>query len=279
MKTTPAAFPLRLDAISLRDLPAIDVHAHLGTYVGGMELHSRFMSADADAVLRLAGKARVELTLVSSLKALFPDGAGDALAGNEEVMKAMENRGGLRFWAVLDPRLPESFPQVEHLLTHPQCAGIKIHPEKHAYPIREHGRAIFEFAAKHRAVVQTHSGEQRSLPLDFLPLADAFPEVTLILSHLGFSWNQDITLQVRAIQRSRHGNLYTDTSSSRSLTPNLIEWAVAEVGAEKILYGTDSPLYFAPMQRARIDHADLRETKKRLILHENAERLFVSTTP
>lgn len=255
-------------------LPAIDMHAHLGTYAGSTELHARFLSADADAILRLAGEAHTELTVVSSLKALFPEGAGDALAGNEEVLKAVENRSGLCFWAVLDPRLPESFPQVEHLLANPQCAGIKIHPEKHKYPIREHGWAIFEFAAKHRAVVQTHSGEQRSLPLDFLPLADAFPEVTLILSHLGYSWNQDITLQVRAIQRSRHGNLYTDTSSSRSLTPNLIEWAVAEVGASKILFGTDSPLYFAAMQRSRIDHAGLKDEEKRIILRTNAERLF-----
>jgi predicted TIM-barrel fold metal-dependent hydrolase len=68
--------------------------------------------------------------------------------------------------------------------------------------------------------------------------------------------------------------LVTDTSSAKSITSNLIEWAVGEIGAEHILYGTDSPLYFAPMQRARIDNADISDRDKRLILHDNAARLF-----
>jgi len=46
-----------------------------------------------------------------------------------------------------------------------------------------------------------------------------------------------------------------------ALTSNLIEWAVSEVGAQHILYGTDSPLYFAPMQRARVDNADISDKK------------------
>jgi len=79
---------------------------------------------------------------------------------------------------------------------------------------------------------------------------------------------------VRAIQQSRHGNVYADTSAARSITPNLIEWAVRQVGADRVLFGTDTPLYHASMQRARIDHADLTDAVKRMILCENAERLF-----
>ena len=55
---------------------------------------------------------------------------------------------------------------------------------------------------------------------------------------------------------------------------SLIEWAVKEIGAEHILYGTDSPLYFAPMQRARIDNAGISDREKRLILHDNAAAIF-----
>ena len=74
--------------------------------------------------------------------------------------------------------------------------------------------------------------------------------------------------------RAPDGNLFTDTSSARSITPKLIEWGVKEIGAERILFGTDTPLYFSSMQRIRIDHADLPEREKRMILCENAERLF-----
>jgi predicted TIM-barrel fold metal-dependent hydrolase len=46
-----------------------------------------------------------------------------------------------------------------------------------------------------------------------------------------------------------------------------------------VLYGTDTPLYSAPMQRARIDHADLDDDAKRLILCDNACRLLALGEP
>ncbi|MFH1007218.1 MAG: amidohydrolase family protein, partial [Candidatus Latescibacterota bacterium] len=131
-----------------------------------------------------------------------------------------------------------------------------------------------EFAARHGAIVQSHSGEENSLPLDLVAWANEFPEVTLIISHLGCGWNEDPTLQVRAIQESKHNNVYTDTSSAKSITANLLEWAVGEIGSDRILYGTDTPLYFAPMHRARIDYAGISDQDKRSILSDNAVRLF-----
>ena len=68
--------------------------------------------------------------------------------------------------------------------------------------------------------------------------------------------------------------VFTDTSSAKSITPKLIEWTVREIGAERVLYGTDSPLYFAPMQRARIDHAEFSDREKKLVLCENAMRIL-----
>src|SRR5262249_40905088 len=121
--------------------------------------------------------------------------------------------------------------------------------------------------------------EQHSLAADYVVFANAFPEVKLILAHLGCGWDGDLTHQVRAIHQSQHGNVFTDTSSARSITPKLIEWGVREVGAERILFGTDTPLYFAAMQRARIDHADLSDRDKRLILFENAVRVFGGGVP
>ena len=47
-----------------------------------------------------------------------------------------------------------------------------------------------------------------------------------------------------------------------------------EIGADRILFGTDSPLYFAAMQRARIDYADISVEDKKKILYGNALKLF-----
>jgi predicted TIM-barrel fold metal-dependent hydrolase len=196
--------------------------------------------------------------------------------GNVDARWVVEETAGLLQWVVLSPLQPATFQQVREMFGRPKCVGIKIHPEEHGYKIAEHGRAIFALAAELRAVVLTHSGEPNSMPADFVPLANDYPEVTLILAHLGNSGAAGTSseLQVRAIQAAQHSNIYADTSSSQSLLPGLIEWAVGEVGAEHILFGTDTPLYFTASQRARIDHAELNDEQKRKILWDNARRIL-----
>lgn len=44
--------------------------------------------------------------------------------------------------------------------------------------------------------------------------------------------------------------------------------------ADRLLLGTDTPLYHAGMQRARIETAEIPDDAKRLILHENALHFF-----
>jgi predicted TIM-barrel fold metal-dependent hydrolase len=261
--------------MSTQLIPAIDVHAHYGTYDRGpANIVNHLMTANANLVVERARQGNIRWTIVSPLRALLPRFHGDPVEGNIDAANVVARTDGLLQWVVIDPTKPETFQQAEAMLSLPKCVGIKIHPEEHGYPIAEYGRAIFEFAAPRRAVVLGHSSEQRSLASDYLTLANDFPEVTLIIAHLGCGWDGDLTHQVRAIQRSKHGNLYTDTSSAKSITSNLIEWAVKEVGAERILFGTDTPLYFAPMQRARIDHAAISDQDKRLLLCDNARRLI-----
>lgn len=261
--------------MSTRHLLAIDTHGHYGIYDRGQpDLVNDLMTGDAEVVVTRARQANIRLTVVSPLLSLLPRGHGQPVAGNREAARIVAETEGLLQWVVIDPRTPETYRQADEMLRHPKCVGIKIHPEEHVYPIREHGRAIFEFAAERQAVILTHSSEQNSLAADFVPLANDFPEVKLILAHIGCGWDGDYTHQVRAIQQSRQGNIWADTSSARSITPKLIEWAVREVGAERVLFGTDTPLYHPSMQRVRIDDAQLTDREKRLILHENAERLL-----
>ncbi|MBI3861730.1 MAG: amidohydrolase family protein [Planctomycetia bacterium] len=260
----------------ITDVAAIDVHGHYGRYVRSADngLCDRLSSADAAEVVRRARAINIELTIVSPLLALLPRFKGDAVAGNIEAASVVAQTPGLKQYVVIDPRSAATYKQADDMLRQPQCAGIKIHPEEHGYPIREHARSIFEFAARHKAIVLTHSSEQNSLAADFVPWADEFPEVRLILAHIGCGWDGDLSHQVRAIQASRHGNVYADTSSARSIVPGLIEWAVREVGDDRVLFGTDTPLYHAAMQRARIDEADLSDESKRKILRGNAVTLF-----
>jgi len=259
---------------SVKDIMAIDMHAHFGVAVCDSvrknELKGRFMSASPDVVLQRAKKANIELTVVSPLTGLMPRFAADSIKGNEEAAKLASENPEFMQWVLIDPLKPQTFDQAAKMLPDPKCAGIKIHPEEHGYPINQYGQVIFEFAAKFKAIVITHSGEQNSMPEDFVKFADAFPDVRLIVAHHGFGCDGDPTHQVRAIQMSKHGNMFTDTSSASNVLPGQIEWAVKEIGAEKVLFGTDTPLYFSPMQRARIDNAEISDEEKILILRKNA---------
>ncbi|MSR60762.1 MAG: hypothetical protein EXS05_24500 [Planctomycetaceae bacterium] len=263
---------------SSASISAIDVHGHYGVYtqVDKTDLYNRMMCGDTAEVVRRAAAVNVGLTIVSPLLALLPRFQANAAVGNEEAARIVAQTPGLKQYVVIDPQRPETYAQADEMLKQPQCVGIKLHPEEHGYPIRDHAAPLFEFASARKAIVLTHISEQNSLCEDFVPRANRFPEVKLILAHIGCGWDNDVTHQVRAIQKSQHGNVFADTSSARSIMPNLIEWAVKEVGAERVLFGTDTPLYSTAMQRARIDHADLSDADKRLILRDNAVKLFGS---
>ncbi len=260
---------------SITEIEAIDVHGHYGEYTNlKSALANRFHSGDLKLVAARAAQARTSITIVSPLQALTPRGNNDPIGANEDASRHVPEYSALRYYVVVDPQREETFRQAERMLQEPQCVGIKIHPEEHVYPIAEHGRVLFEFAQQQNAVMLTHSGEENSLPEDFVPFCDEFPEVKLILAHLGCGFDGDPSHQVRAIQKTKSDNVFVDTSSAQSFTPQLIEWAVEEIGAEKILYGTDTPLYCTTMQRIRIDEAEISDDAKLLILRDNARQLF-----
>lgn len=266
-----------MPASDICEFPAIDVHGHYGHYFPRSDEHpafEKYMTGSADEVVRRATQVRTAATVVSPLSALLPRGGADVVQGNEEAMRIVPATPGLLQWVVIDPRTPATFDQARRMLAEPHCVGIKIHPEEHIYPIRDFGDRLFEFASSCKAVVLAHSGDPNSLPADFVPFADAYPDVRLILAHIGHGVNGDPNLQLKAMLASRHGNIFADTSSAKSIVPLLIEHVVSEVGANRVLYGTDAPLYCNSMQRARIDYADLTDNQKRRILLENAAELF-----
>jgi len=255
-------------------MKAIDVHGHFGLYdrgVGG--LTDQMMSGSIEVIRRRAQAADICLTVVSALRAFMPYG-GDVLRGNEDAREIAEKNPDIRFWTVLDPRIRETYKQVESLLTHPRCKGIKIHPTDHGYEIRDYGDKIFEFAAQHKAIIMTHSGCPGSFPEDFIPFANRYSNVSLILAHLGNSADGNLSRQVYALKRAKNENVYIDTSSAKSINSGLIEWAVSEVGARRLVFGTDTPLYFAACQKARIEYAEIDEEAKQAILFGNASQLL-----
>ena len=96
-------------------IPAIDVHAHYGQYLGetGDHLTDRFYSGDAAEVVRRATAVNIVLTIVSPLTALKPRFRADSVAGNIEAARIVAETPGLKQYVVIDPLRPETFAQAE----------------------------------------------------------------------------------------------------------------------------------------------------------------------
>ena len=259
--------------MSIHDIQAIDVHAHYGpaNFVDN-ELHNRCSSADAPTVLQRSLDSNIQYTIVSPLLGLYV--GYDVITANEEAAKIAAETEGLLQWVIIDPRNKKTYEQAERMLELPKCVGIKVHPESHHYYMVDHAREIFEFAARHQAIVLTHSGCPHSLPEPMIPFINDYPEITVIVAHIGNGYDGDHTHQARAIQASKHGNVYADSSSAQNIIPGVLEWTVKEVGADRILFGTDTPVYSVPMQRARVDYAEFSDEEKRIILRDNSMKLF-----
>jgi len=255
---------------------AIDAHGHYGTYPQSDELVNRFMTGSAEEVVERALACGVDTTIVSPLSGLMPRGHADAVAGNDEAFRVVPKTPGLLQYVIVNPLQPKTYDQAREMLQAPWCVGIKVHPEEHRYLIADRGEELFSFFESVNAPVMSHTGCPNSLPEAFVPFADRHPGAQVLLAHLGNGAGDKnkAHLQVRAVQAAKHRNLWVDSSSARSILPGLIEWAVKEIGAERILFGSDTPLYHVALQRARIEVAGLTPQQERLILRENARTFF-----
>lgn len=257
-------------------ISGIDVHAHFGPEDGFPQRGKtkEMLRVSLEQLKDYYQRANIVAAFVSPMDGIFPFGDHTVPKANQWMKELTESIPWMHPWVVVHPGISETFAQAEDGLRNKTCVGIKIHPDAHGYMIQDEGERIFALAARYHAVVETHSGDAGSMPEAYVDFADRYPNVRVILSHLGNSYDGDVTHQVRAIQAAKHGNLYTDVSSGQSILFHLIEWAVGEIGSEKILFGTDTPLHHVMMMKHRIETADIREKEKKDILFANAEKLF-----
>jgi hypothetical protein len=106
-----------------------------------------------------------------------------------------------------------------------------------------------------------------STPLDLTELAARHPQAMLVCGHTGGDWE----VGIRAIRP--HRNVYADLGGGDP-TAGLTEMAVRELGAERVLYGSDAGGRSFASQLAKVHGADLPESARRQILAENLKRLL-----
>ena len=133
---------------------------------------------------------------------------------------------------------------------------------------------IISRAAELKAVIFQHTwlkitgnlpGE--STPFDLVQLAARHPNATLICGHSGGDWERGL----RVIRPHKH--VFADLAGGDP-TAGITEMAVRELGAERVIYGSDVAGRSFASQLAKVHGATISDDAKRLILGENLRRLL-----
>lgn len=111
------------------------------------------------------------------------------------------------------------------------------------------------------------NGPGESTPYDVVELASRHPKAQLICGHTGGNWE----LGIRIIRDVR--NVYAEIAGSDP-TSGFIEMAVRELGAERVIYGSDVGGRSFASQLAKVLGAEIPDSAKALILGGNLRRLL-----
>lgn len=172
----------------------------------------------------------------------------------------------------LYPDSEDQAADVEEAIALGVCA-VKLHPEIQGFALDDpRCMRIFELC-EGRLPVLLHTGDYRydySCHDRLLAVLRAFPKLQCIGAHFG-----SYTVWQQAEELFGQENLWVDCSSSMPfLSDERIVELIRGFGPERVLFGTDYPMWYAEEEIGRLLSLPLSEEEKELILHKNAEKLF-----
>lgn len=166
--------------------------------------------------------------------------------------------------------------------------GVKLHPDMQKFAIDDPRMdAFYSLCAERKLPILMHMGDPRydfSHPDRLHRVLLAHPDLVVVGAHMGAWSNWDYACE----RLSEHPNLYVDTSSSiaaegkhHDLKPEIVFLDSAHTvrlihawGIEKVIYGTDYPMWSPAADIEAFFDLGLPEAENRAILSENARRVF-----
>jgi predicted TIM-barrel fold metal-dependent hydrolase len=183
--------------------------------------------------------------------------------------------GYFRFFCFVNPLLGEKavMGEVERCVDQHGFIGIKLEICNNARDACM--KPVMAAARRWNLVVLQHTWSQTILrqrsfhtdPADTATLARRHPDVPIIMAHLTGCGVRGV-LEVKDLP-----NVHVDTSGGPP-EDGLIEYAVEQLGAGRILHGSDLPGRDPGVSIQRVLGARLSRAEQQLILHDNAARLL-----
>jgi len=237
----------------------IDAHCHVGSGVT--------CSQTADELLRQMDRHRVDSAVIVPADRFI---AVLNREGNEQIL-GVAGKYPKRFipFVSVNPWYGEQAVTELSRCFDLGASGVKLHPPIQGFQITD--AIVFpvvEYAVEHGKPIYFHTGTAVcSSPFQLTELAMRYPAGTFIMGHAAYAdyWN-DVAASVRAVP-----NVYIETSQH---LPVFIRDLVKQVGADRIVYGSDSPkadiaIEIEKITRYITDPADLE-----CIFHKNLSKIL-----
>ncbi len=236
-------------------MPIVDVHSHFWRYPDHFQDDFRSQARRARAGVEVDLTVRFE----DYQKTSVPDVRTIVFGGKAKLSGLwVDDRDIQQYVAAhpdqligylsLDPTQPGWERELQEGHQELGLRGIKIMPMYAGFrPDDERLDPLWKYAGKHQLPVLLHTGTtfisqapiECTLPRHLDPVATRFPDVKMILAHLGHPWEGECIAVIR-----KHPNLYSDISALHYRPFQLYHslMLVQEYGVwDKVLFGTDYP--------------------------------------
>jgi len=242
----------------------IDAHCHLG-YMGAFGMRDISFEETLDA----AGEAGIDKLCVCAVDSLF----FDMESGNESVYRIVKKYPTrvIGFASMPSPHFGRK--GLEHLQRAVEVHGVKGIGELETDPSYQidipQWIAVLEKAAELKVPLLVHAP-----PGPCVRAAKRVPEATILLAHIGTGNGLTVTEWIDSIEMvKKQPNIYIETSTSIT-SYGQIEMAVRELGPERVVFGSDSPMLDPAVQMAKITGGDIPAEAQAKILGQNMARIL-----
>lgn len=266
----PAAFPTLCSLLIATTAMIWDLHCHFSGVEG------RTVDERMAKLIEYADRMQIERIVVFMGWPWSTDPSPDEFRRqNDQVIQAISHWHDRAFgFAYLNPKhVDESLAEIDRCIRNGPLVGIKLWVARSCRD--EALDAVITRTAALNAVIYQHTwfktGGNRdgeSTPDDMAILAARHPTVPLVCGHSGGNWE----LGIRAVRKLPNVSVEIGGFDP---TAGVIEMAVQEVGADRILYGSDAGGRSYASQLAKVMSADIPEADKQKILGGNLKRMLM----
>jgi uncharacterized protein len=245
-----------------------DAHTHLSGFGGSVEQR-------VDQLLLHADRMGIERLVLSMGTSFVQDPSPEELVRqNDEVLRAVSHAPQRLFGFVyVNPKHTQaSLNEMDRCVRDGPMVGVKLWVAVRCHqpeldPIVRRAVELHVPLLQHCfwRVGENLPGE--STPPDMAVLAARHPDASFVCAHTGADWERGL----RAIRAAR--NVCAEICGSDP-TAGFVEMAVRELGAARVVYGSDAGGRSFASQLAKVTSAGLSEADERLILSGNLRRLL-----